>query len=122
MKKICQQCGKAEDANKHIRYGNDLDNPVKHQFVPATKPPTKGSLWWVARASAGGNNDYLLSRNRLIKPLKSEREYVIFVVQTIKQKVYAFYPCDWDKLFGLRLNPGDGPVRIRIKPGWWERV
>lgn len=31
---ICKHCGKPENDSKHIRYGPDLDNPVKHQFEP----------------------------------------------------------------------------------------
>jgi len=28
----CVHCGKPEDDSKHIRYGSDADNPVKHEF------------------------------------------------------------------------------------------
>lgn len=31
----CARCGKPESDSKHIRYGNDIDNPVKHEFEPA---------------------------------------------------------------------------------------
>lgn len=31
---LCVYCGKKKDHHKHIRYGNDLDNPVKHAFTP----------------------------------------------------------------------------------------
>lgn len=31
--KLCKYCGKTDlDTTKHVRYGNDLDNPVKHEF------------------------------------------------------------------------------------------
>lgn len=29
---LCSECGKPEQDSCHMRYGNDLDNPVKHQF------------------------------------------------------------------------------------------
>jgi hypothetical protein len=30
----CAECGRAKEAGNHIRYGADLHNPVKHEFVP----------------------------------------------------------------------------------------
>ncbi len=37
MKNKCVQCGKEEDAPLHIRYGADVNNPRKHEFVPKPK-------------------------------------------------------------------------------------
>ena len=34
VNKPCKICGHCEDDSTHIRYGNDLDNPVKHIFEP----------------------------------------------------------------------------------------
>jgi hypothetical protein len=31
---VCAECGELSDSPKHIRYGSDLGNPVKHQFEP----------------------------------------------------------------------------------------
>jgi hypothetical protein len=28
----CEVCGKPKSDSKHIKYGNDLDNPMKHEF------------------------------------------------------------------------------------------
>lgn len=30
---VCSACGKPKDHHRHIKYGNDLDNPVKHEFT-----------------------------------------------------------------------------------------
>ena len=30
----CKECGFPEDSPNHIRYGSDLDNPMKHEFEP----------------------------------------------------------------------------------------
>ena len=30
---VCSVCGKPKDSSKHIKYGSDLDNPAKHEFV-----------------------------------------------------------------------------------------
>ena len=30
----CVRCGKTVDHPSHVRFGNDVDNPVKHDFVP----------------------------------------------------------------------------------------
>jgi len=35
----CAVCGKPKSDGKHIRYGNDLDNPVKHEFVADAPKP-----------------------------------------------------------------------------------
>ena len=39
----CIHCGQLErdKDGKHIRFGNDLDNPIKHHFEPATPPSEK---------------------------------------------------------------------------------
>lgn len=29
----CKECGKHKQHSVHIKYGNDLDNPMKHRFV-----------------------------------------------------------------------------------------
>jgi hypothetical protein len=31
---LCSVCGKPEDDAKHIKWGPDLDNPVKHFYTP----------------------------------------------------------------------------------------
>ena len=30
----CELCGKPQDHSTHIKWGNDLDNPLKHEFKP----------------------------------------------------------------------------------------
>jgi hypothetical protein len=35
----CFQCGKTEEHFLHIRYGNDINNPRKHEFVPMPDKP-----------------------------------------------------------------------------------
>lgn len=32
----CKCCGKPMENSRHFRYGNDIDNPVKHEFEPMT--------------------------------------------------------------------------------------
>lgn len=34
---ICARCGKPESDSRHIRYGNDLDNPMKHNYEPRAR-------------------------------------------------------------------------------------
>lgn len=33
IKPVCRECGQQENNTKHIRFGNDEQNPVKHCFV-----------------------------------------------------------------------------------------
>jgi hypothetical protein len=37
VREQCKKCGKPKSHNRHIRYGNDIDNPVKHRYVPIKK-------------------------------------------------------------------------------------
>ena len=113
-KKICQECGKAEDASKHIRYSNDLDNPVKHAFVPEVEIPKMGSLWWVARDLRNDSTFgyYCICR---VKPRNVDGVGWTPIKRAVEPDLWHF--------LGLpRLLPGAGPVRIRILERWWERV
>ena len=80
------------------------------------KTPTKGSLCWVARDKANKGYWYLLS---FVKPYKRDDPDYWQKGGNCSLVIYARV---WHRSGGLRLQPGDGPVRIRIKPGWWERV
>lgn len=42
---LCPICGRPENDPKHVKYGPDLDNPVKHEFeaVVPPAPPSTGS-------------------------------------------------------------------------------
>ena len=33
IRPVCQECGQLKNNAKHIRFGNDEQNPVKHRFV-----------------------------------------------------------------------------------------
>jgi len=35
----CKECGKPRDDSKHVKYGPDEDNPVKHGFVTLSTCP-----------------------------------------------------------------------------------
>ena len=123
-KKICQECGKAEDASKHIRYSNDLDNPVKHAFVPEVEIPKMGSLWWVARERHSlVSNFYVASKLLLTRsPFKDSRVNEEVYWRDAQDRRRICNDDFWHRAGGPRLKPGGGPVRIWITPGWWERV
>ncbi len=50
-KECCRECGKQYDDSKHIKYGQDLDNPLKHEFDDLRKDnldlSTPNGFFWM---------------------------------------------------------------------------
>ena len=79
------------------------------------KQPAKGTLWWVARDKYLDGYWYTISAER-------DKPYDCGDGRFSSADGLKLCAKLWHRAHGLHLKPGDAPVRIRIREGWWERV